>query len=66
MSEPLFVGRVRFEAQTANIVQCTVCKKMMQRASAAAHAREKHRGMSEGVLAGQLGLPFTRTPDVPR
>jgi hypothetical protein len=62
-----WVGRVRFTPIAGKKrVTCEACGAKVMPQKAAAHARRRHRGDSEGVLAGQLGLPHTQTPDVPR
>jgi len=62
-----FVGRVFFHIYTEKEnVCCNECGKWLDASIAAEHARKRHRGRADGVLAGQLGLPFTNTPDVPR
>ncbi len=62
-----WVGRVRFAAVASaqDKVLCAACQKRVLRTKAASHARQRHRSLSEGVLAGQLGLPETGVPDVP-
>jgi hypothetical protein len=67
-NDPQFrVGDVCFYAShEEGKVFCHLCSANMQANRAAAHARRKHAKQAKGVLTGQLGLPFTRTPDVPR
>ena len=64
-AQPVWVGRVPFHA-TSVLALCTLCKKTMPTETIAQHAEKKHKKLWDGVLAGQLGLPLTSTPDVPR
>lgn len=60
-----WVGRVYFELLDTGKVRCAVCGAKIAPDKAAQHALRRHKSASEGVLAGQMGLPFTETPDVP-
>lgn len=60
-----WVGRVRFSEAGEGKVLCGACQRKVARDKAAKHALSRHKALSEGVLAGQLGLPETGVPDVP-
>lgn len=62
-----WVGRVPFRLEDeGHRAECALCKRRVAPERAAAHAHSRHKSLAGGVLAGQLGLPETRTPDVPR